>query len=273
MPGGFGLSTEVCNSQDIGVNTAGSNGTTITASSTANTKGAWTQLIAATAADCVLAYIQATASGTAGAFFLTDIAIGASGSEKIILPNLLSQSGGANGGQVFDAMVPLHISSGTRISARCQAVNASDTVNYKITTWDGSFVTEEGVAGFDDIGTNTSTTDATQITASSTTNTKGSYTQLIASTARDYTGFLLVYRGGMLAAGDINYLIDIAVGVAGSEVVIVPNLYPGSSTAAVGLCRSVYFPIPIPAGTRIAARMQSSVASNTAVIALYGAYE
>lgn len=271
MPGGFPLGIEVCNGQDVGVVTSSSTGTTVTASSTANTKGSYAQLIATTAADCVMVYIQATNLLAVTVNFLVDIAIGPSGSEKVVVPNIFMVGASATGGSCFDTLIPLSIPQGTAVSARCQCSTASGAISLKLTTFDGAFTHSEGAAGYDDLGTSTSTSGGATITASSTTNTKGAYTQLIASTARDYRGLLLDF-GKTPAAGDGFNLYDIAIGAAGSEVIIASNLMVGNMVNAAVVDRQVFLPISIPAGTAISVRMQSTVASNTCTMTAYGAY-
>ncbi len=82
--------------------------------------------------------------------------------------------------------------------------------------------------------------------------------QLIASTAKDYAGFLAGIDTNQADQTD-TYLIDVAVGGAGSENVIIPNLSLKSAGAA-GLSpepNTGPFYIAVPAGTRIAARLQA----------------
>jgi hypothetical protein len=63
------------------------------------------------------------------------------------------------------------------------------------------------------------------------------------------------------AAG--NYMVDIAIGAAGSEIVILSDLYwaPQTNAGPDAPCR--FFPISIPAGVRISARCQSPNAAAT----------
>jgi len=114
---------------------------------------------------------------------------------------------------------------------------------------------------FEAAGADTSASKGTAVTSSATVNTKGSYAPIIASTAFDAAGFYLVITNTAVSQADYDCLMDIAVGAEGLEQVIVSNyLYKQSNADYIG--RSVYFPISIPAGTRIAARwQQDSVAS------------
>lgn len=108
----------------------------------------------------------------------------------------------------------------------------------------------------DSIGANLAASRGTTITASATANTKGSYVQLIASTA--YTTQAVFVLCDDMAAG-IDYLVDISIGPA-TETVILPNLYFGGGTGTIVYSGGYRFNVEIPSGTRITARCQSSSA-------------
>jgi hypothetical protein len=95
-------------------------------------------------------------------------------------------------------------------------------------------------------------------------NTKGSYVELLASTPWDAAGFLVFFATGVSGRG---YLVDIAVGAA-TEQVLVSNLYVDSGAAGTMISGPVYFPVPIAAGTRLAARCQASAAAATVKVGL-----
>lgn len=108
-----------------------------------------------------------------------------------------------------------------------------------------------------------STYDLT-ITSSVTSNAKGSYTQVFASTS--FTANRLNIRGRTRAASTA-FLVDLALGAAGAETVLIPNTiwesYTGSSHYG-----QAWFDVPaaVPSGSRIALRCQSSVGSSTTVV-------
>lgn len=121
---------------------------------------------------------------------------------------------------------------------------------------------------FEAVGVNTGTSKGTTVTASGSTNTKGSYVELTAATTISADGFLLTVD---TPAGGIDHMMDIAVGGAGSEVVILSNfsteLYFGGGSP------SVFVPVPIQAGSRISARMQAnqgSVSDNVSLVLVKG---
>lgn len=110
----------------------------------------------------------------------------------------------------------------------------------------------------------------TTITASASLNTKGSPTQLIASTAADAYGIQVHINNNATSNTSTASLLDIMTGGSGSEVVFIPDLMAGwvQSVAATVAWRTYTFPIFIPAGTRLSARMQSVVTSKTCSVGL-----
>lgn len=194
------------------------------------------------------------------------IAVGAAASEVDIVPDIqLSYNGGNSASTTI--LMPIQIPAGTRISARARG---GDTYIVQVILFEGGFASAEGGAGADLIGASLAT--PTTITTG-LANTKGSYSQLVASSAKDYIGFVLCVdnaaNSGMPA---FSFLIDIAIGGAGSEQAIVPNFYFDPS-GMDDVTLAFYFPINIPSGTRIAARAQASGASKTLGISLLGVYQ
>jgi hypothetical protein len=104
-------------------------------------------------------------------------------------------------------------------------------------------------------------TSSVTLTASATPHTKGSWSQIIASTSNVTTLIRFFIAGVNVSTADSATLLDIGVGASGSETVIVPDLAIGGSS---GSFYSV--PVEIPSGSRIAARIQGVRASQTATI-------
>ena len=97
----------------------------------------------------------------------------------------------------------------------------------------------------------------TTITAPGSVNTKGAWAQIVASTDFPAVGIIVALQIEP-GSGDTQQLIDVGVGAAASEVVIVPNLLTNRCTSAEGAKWKVYIPVAIPAGTRVAMRYQSN---------------
>lgn len=125
----------------------------------------------------------------------------------------------------------------------------------------------------------TNTTDETAtmaitVTASGTANAVGSYTELIATTSYESVGVMVQLAGlSTTASANQRCLVNISVGSAGNEVVLIPNLTCGN-TAAIGAVAGgvggamYYFPIYVPSGVRIAANAQASTGTDTVNVAV-----
>jgi hypothetical protein len=263
------LSPEWCNGNSVGVSS--SSGTALTGGAN-NVKGSYTQITASAPSDvrAIAVSLQETTNSTTHCF--VDIAVGASGSEKVIISNLMVE-GSTNGSTGTDYLLPVNVPAGTRISARAQNGSAvADGPAVNLTLFDGGFLSE-GFAGVDDIGSVTATTFGSLLTASATVNTKGAYTQLVASTAVDYDGFWFRPSAPSSGTAAQQNLLDIAIGGSGSEIVIVPNIQINCVTKPAFPMFFGPLWIPIPAGTRLSARIQSATGSATAGLQLYGIYK
>ncbi len=265
MSGGFPLGLELSNAQIYGI--SGSAGTSIT--NGVNAKGAYVQLTAATTADCCMMLVQIEQSVLSGVSFVAavDIAVGAGGSEKVIAPDLLCLYNLSATSFLF----PVNIPSGTRIAARASGDHAGSTF-ISVMLFDGSLTRGDGFAGIDSLGFTVGTSLGTVLT-SGLANAKGAYSQIVVSTARDYAGIMVGVDTDQADRTDV-YLIDIAIGPGGSEQVIIPNLVLKSVGGSLGPapCPGPFY-IPLPAGTRIAARSQAVGAAAIMVLTLYGIYQ
>ena len=118
-----GLST----SETFGATTSNTTGVVIDTGATPHAKGAWVQLTSGLGRDAralVLCVAMDMDNSTLTTRWLIDIAVGASGSEQIILPNILFSLDGSGVGQMrpgFYGPIPVEIKAGTRIAARGQA--------------------------------------------------------------------------------------------------------------------------------------------------------
>ena len=100
-------------------------------------------------------------------------------------------------------------------------------------------------------------TGGTTITADATIHTKGSWTQIVASTPFDVTYFLIGSALTNVSGDRTGQLLDLGIGTSSNEKVLVANIPTGYS--AVAGDKAASFPIFIPKGTRVAARMQAFV--------------
>lgn len=74
----------------------------------------------------------------------------------------------------------------------------------------------------------------------------------------DCAGILLHFRNHSSTS---DYLVDVAFGAAGSEVVVIESLYVTCGSSSKG--RSFYFPLYVPANTRVSVRNQNASGSAT----------
>lgn len=215
MAGGFPLGLDICNGNTIGVSSFQQ--TAITSSATANTKGSWAQVVASAPTDAcfVLIDCQFSPQGSSTASMGLDIGIGASGSEVVLVSNLVLQSSyNYSPGKILVSL-PLSIPKGTRIAARAQDNVGGNAAAISITLFDGSFTMMEGAAGADAIGF-VSVGSAGSALTPGASSTKGTYVQLISATARDYIGFFAVFDPGYVTGQTYNYSYDVAIGASGS---------------------------------------------------------
>lgn len=112
----------------------------------------------------------------------------------------------------------------------------------------------------------TSSMSYTVVTGSGTIHTKGAYTTIVAATPFDVEYMVLTVGGTQTAATDTRALFDLAIGAAASEVVILSNLNIGFTSVLFTNetpGRQIILPLRIPAGVRIAGRLQGLIASDT----------
>lgn len=227
---------------------------TVTANSTAHTKGSWTQLIASTTADASYIVIDAgdVSSSGVNTATLLDIGTGASGSESALIENI------AIGGAArlafraaFAFGVPIKIASGTRIAARIQSlVTGGKTATIRVFTFNlGDYAAAP--TSVDVIGTSTGTSAGTAMSGAS-----GTWTQVIASTSRAYRAVVLVPSSSDTAAANITIQLTLGTGASGSEVEFGRMFaqFSDVETAGFGAAFSPLMAGNIPSGTRLAVR-------------------
>lgn len=99
------------------------------------------------------------------------------------------------------------------------------------------------------------------VTPNAAAHTKGNYAQISAALPFTICGLLMQ---AAIPTG-ANYLLDIAVGGAGSETIIVPNYHIGASNNVSPGQRNFFIPLSIPAGLRLSMRCQAGGAAQGAI--------
>lgn len=271
--GYFGGSQDL---QTVGVTTSGGTSSTLVApSSTADTKGSWVELVSSLPQD-VVGFILSIVPSDPGINSLMDIGIGASGSEQVILANyLIDSSVSSNLTGLHYLYVPLALPAGTRVALRSQeGVSYGFGMSIGFTGVGPTFLSPAGFQICDTYGANTGDSGGTSVDPGASLNTKGAWVQLSASC--EDINYLIVSLGGQenSARTACWWAMDIGIGGAGSEIVVVENLIARASGIVDEVKPAVMaFPVNIPAGSRIAVRSQCTI--NNAVdrifdVILYG---
>jgi hypothetical protein len=219
-----------------------------TASASAHTKGAWSQLISSTNSDAsaIWLFVNNATSATDTAALL-DVGTGASGSETSVISNIAI--GSANQWRV---LLPLKIPSGTRIAARVQSVVSSRVASIGVQPINvGDYATAP--TSLDVIGSDTATSKGTSFSGAS-----GTWVQGIASTSQAYRGVALIVSGHDANFGNQSgVLFTVGVGASGSEVEF-GDMYLGlinNETISTELGTGTQlFGRSIPAGSRLAVK-------------------
>lgn len=261
-------------------------GVLITANTSTNTKGAWTQLIASTAVQAsglMISILAEQSTATVATVFLVDIGFGAAASESVVIPNLavsctayatLASTG------VYSYFFPITVPASTRISARYQGSRSNDNLCYvTVATVGGGTGMLNGSGTVEAWGPDTSVSKLIELDPGGSAGTKGSYSQLIASTARKTREITIAFANPDNDSGGTDQVkkvwsVDIAVGGAGSEQIIIPDI-PASRGWSICFSPHVLrLPISIPSGTRVAARCCATTTSTGAprkiAVAAYG---
>ncbi len=256
----------------------GSRGIILNSNASADTKGAYVELLASLQKASQGLSVKLS-HGNDASTFLVDIAIGAVSSETIIINNFFIQTM-STAGLVGEASVflPISIPKGSRISARCQSSTGSDLIRISINSAQvkGSSV---GFGTCETIGADTANSKGTQIDAGGVLNTKGLYSEISASIGGDYKYAAIAVQsdGDFVMSVDNLHLIDIASGAAAAEVILLGDLAHGTAAANydANVKAMLGLPLKIASGSRIAMRSQcNSTAADSRLIeaVVYGFY-
>lgn len=119
--------------------------------------------------------------------------------------------------------------------------------------------------------TTTTSSAGTTVTGSASIHTKGAWAQLFAATSARSLGILIAIENTAASNTNTSTLLDIGQGAAGSEQVIIPDLAAGYTLNenVSNDFRAYYFPLFIPDGVRLSARLQAVTASKTANVRVH----
>lgn len=220
------------------------------ASGGSNTKGSYAQIVATCPVDAIGILLCCNSSNAA--YFLADIAIGAGGSEQIVIPNLGTSSPSQGQPVSSPLFIPLYIAQGTRVAARVQASSGTNASQIKMIFVAGSF---SGAIGkppcrYEDWGADTGSSFGTAVTAGNAS--KSAYTQLKATTGLDARWVILEIES-VTASGNQD-TVDLATGAGGSERIVLPDVvFTDGNLGSYALV-----PLQIPQGSRVAVRVANA---------------
>lgn len=244
---------------------------TATASGTPHVKGGWTELIAATSQEvgALEIYLRAsTVVVSADSSTLLDVGIGSAGSEEVVIPDI--QVGWRSFSSISPTTAlgtfPVHIPRGVRVAVRAQSTVASKTAQVSAIFYPlklGRVPRKLFVLGVD-----AASSRGVVLSAPGAANSKGSWTEITSSVPQPLSGLVVCLGGGSdstVQAG--SFLIDIGMGAAGSEQVVVADL-SGTATSNEQVVLNQpggAYDVSVPAGARLAARYASSPSTTGAV--------
>lgn len=242
-------------SETLGVTTASSAGTTVTASATANSFGSWASLGQTTFGwDWLNLYMAQTAASDK----VIEIGVSSDNSTWYTIAEGLRLAGRKSADIIQSLALPLRVRSGAYVGVRCKASTGSHVLNVAIT---GSSVGMKGGTGYSravQLYTD-ATSRGVAVDAGASANTKSSWVQLDAATANSVDS-IYVMVGQNADTGrtaTATALLDIGVGSSGNEFAMIPNIFMLWTTTLDGPQINIG-PLPcyIPNGSRVVARMQ-----------------
>jgi hypothetical protein len=240
-------------------------GTTVTSGSTANTFGA-TITLGTTSFDYDGIFI--TTESTGNNISLVDIIVNNGGSDQIIVTTVpVPHNAGGALMQSTSGLIPVRIPAGAVVKAKMQSVSLSATANVMVTGVQGSNGMSLGFRGLACCTDITSGQTTNGITMTSTTQTSFAFGQIQASTPNRIAGLYWSYDPRGTTAGASQVLLQVGWGPSGGEQVL---FTAGFTFSSVPVLQGPY-PCDLPAGTRLAARMQASgTVTQTVSILLHG---
>jgi len=254
---------------------SGGIGTTVTANASAHTKGSYTTLgTAGFNYDGFWLSTSNTQGGTAYRYRV-DLAVNNGGSDQIIAADMF-YDGSINGAYYnsvgsHSPFIPIAVPKGATLKARCSASTGSGTCAVAIIGVQGSHRLIRPFRGLLNDTPFTNTDPTNSITCSGTS--VGSWGQVIASTTQRYAAlFVAGSTAGSTSPGMVGFRLDIGWGAAASERVLFSIVLAGYHETAAAVYGGALGPYPcdLPAGTRLACRMQSSFAGDTLYPIIYG---
>lgn len=245
----------------------------VDAHASANTKGSAVELIASTPFDANWVSVN-IGSPSFDQHHLVDIMVGGSGSEQVIIPDLMVRFRDYNTG-FAQYLFPVYVPRGSRVSARCQSGGGGGAVTVQVQLIAGAMLSGASSGGIVSAYGSTTSSIGTSIDPGADDDVKSAWVEIASATTRAHNWLTLsVINIDETLASEV-WLIDIGIGASSSEVVLVPDLLTSSgNTTDLPIPQVFQFPIHVPTGSRLSVRAQCSgaTAGNRVLhVKLYGA--
>ena len=236
----------------------------IPSAASANTKGSWVQLTAS-APFASAGFFVGFGNGDASTDLLVDIGVGAAGSEQVVVSNILVSIGSGFASSATDVFFPLAVAEGQRLAARCQASAANGDIDMGLQLCAGDFFSQLGLGRATTYGANTADSGGVSVDPGAVANTKGAWSEISASITNPIRYMLICIGGQANAVMTSSFnLLDIGMGAAGSEQVVVDDLYlVAADNVDYYLPGMIGRPVSVASGQRLAARKQCSTTDAT----------
>lgn len=264
-------------SETAGAVTASSIGTTVANDAgSSSTKGTIVQLIASTAHDAHWVSISILTAATAGTVGLCHLLIGAS-TEAVLIADLLATNRVANDGGGGPYLFPLFIPKGSRLSVQYQANNTSTDAQVIVHLYGGNPVGPWADCTYVDRYGATASSRGTNVDPGGVANTYlANYVEITAATLRPIRWLILAAQSDDTSwAGVAQWTIRLGIGSATEAQIGGDLLLTGANTTDSNRpFAHWYFPIYIPAGSRLSVNAKCSSTTDgdrDLYVALYGA--
>lgn len=240
---------------------------TVTADATPHTKGAWVELIAATATEAQFLFVSYNGSQVTGAATeqLLDVGFGAAASEVVKVANIPTGAAtavSATTPSVINArLIPIFVPKGTRVSARVQSVVTVATISVRAGLC-ASRVNLQSPTACDTYGANTATSRGVNMPTSDT------YAEVTATTTQPYQALIVLPLAATLTITAAVVDVTIAIGASGSEVAFGVTQFTSGTNEGAALTVSMppLFPGHIPAGSRIACKQSTGATTRDVIV-------
>jgi len=249
---------------DQGLNTASTTLTSVTSSATPNAMGSWTQIVASSPIDAQMVHVMLSVDDSTRDS-LMDLGIGAVGAEKIVFPKMLLTNSN-NDRMAWSFLMPVPVKAGIRIVARVQTSSISLVRRIGLHLMGRSFLGFSAMGRVLAWGADILTSSGTLVDPGTVANTFGAWSELVSSTINKVRAlYVMVGNNNLSVRGTCAAHLQIGIGAAGSEKVLIPQMQLRSQTATDLWTPRVFGPFfaQVPAGVRISAKAQCSITTAT----------